>query len=150
MADLAVGRPMEILLVEDSLIDARITMEALAESGLKHRLTLVRDGEECLEFLQQSGRFSRAPRPDLILLDLNLPKRDGITLLQDIQENQNLRGVPVVVLTASDSGDTRSQCEKMNVQAYLPKPVNIDGFLKIIQLLRRDWLHHVLTPNDPQ
>ena len=147
MPDLAVGRAMEILLVEDNLLDARITMEALNESGLKHRLTLVRDGDECLEFLQQQGRFSQAPRPDLILLDLNLPKRDGFELLESVNDDKRFERVAVVVLTAEDGEDVQDRCEHQHVQSFIRKPVNIEKFLATIQLLRRDWLQDVLLPS---
>lgn len=146
MSELAVGRAMEILLVEDSLLDARITMEALRESGLKHRLTLVRDGEECVEFLAQQGRFSQAPRPDLVLLDLNLPKLSGFELLQRLSESDKLQRVPVVVLTGEDGADIAQRCEGYHVQSLLRKPVNIENFLATVQSLRRDWLQDVLLP----
>jgi two-component system, chemotaxis family, response regulator Rcp1 len=146
MSELAVGRPMEILLVEDSLIDARITMEALQQSGVKHRLTLIRDGDECLQFLTQQGMFAKAPRPDLVLLDLNLPKRDGFELLDCINDDDRLKQKPVVVLTSEDGSDVRERCEDLHVQSFIHKPVNIEKFLDTIQILRRDWLKGVILP----
>ncbi len=147
MSDLAVGRPMEILLVEDSLIDARITIEALQQCGVKHRLTLIRDGDECLQFLKQQGMFAKAPSPDLVLLDLNLPNRDGFELLDCINDDDRLKSVPVVVLTSEDGSDVRDRCENLHVQSFIHKPVNIEKFLHTIQVLRRDWLQGVLLPS---
>src|SRR5438045_693780 len=92
-----VGRPMEVLLVEDSLMDARLTMAALQKGEIPHRMTLVRDGQEAIDFLFRSGIFARAPRPDLILLDLQLPKRSGLEVLWEIRNSDMLRPIPVVV-----------------------------------------------------
>ena len=98
-----IGRPMEILLVEDGLVDARLTIGALQHGGFRHRLTLVRDGEEALEFIFQRGKFALAPRPDLILLDLMLPKRSGLEVLHEVKSHEGLKEIPVVVMTASDA-----------------------------------------------
>src|SRR5580704_10029278 len=116
-----IGRPMEILLVEDNLSDARLAIESLREGQIKHRLTLICDGEEALEFLHREGRFARAPRPDLILLDLQLPKKGGREVLEDIKLDEALRSIPVVVLTASnprgDSADRAPASGKLYHQA---------------------------------
>src|SRR5688500_3387903 len=102
MQTYAVGRPMEILLVEDSLVFARITMEALKRGQVCHRLTLAPDGEEALAFLRREGRYARAPRPDLVLLDLGLPKKDGWDVLREIRGDSELAATPVVIVTSSD------------------------------------------------
>ena len=112
----AIGRPMEILLVEDSLLDAKLTISALQKGGLQHRLTLIRDGEEALEFLFKNGRFSQAPRPDLILLDLCLPKKDGIDVLTEMRRDYELKDIPVVVLTATGDESTKARVELYHVE----------------------------------
>src|SRR5262245_15258383 len=97
-----IGRPMELLLVEDNLIHSRFMLEVLKQSGIVHRLTIVRDGAEAIAFLRREGVFARAPRPDLVLLDLMLPKINGLGVLAMVKEDSQLRAIPVVVLTASD------------------------------------------------
>src|SRR6185437_4800433 len=99
MSSQTIGRPMEILLVEDGLVDARVTIAALRKGMIQHRLTLNRDGLEAMEFLRQEGKFARAPRPDLILLALCLPKKDGREVLAEIKADDSLRSIPVVVMT---------------------------------------------------
>src|SRR4029453_15506840 len=96
-----VGRPMEILFVEDSLSDAALTMNALGQGGVKHRMTLIRDGEEALEFLHRQGKFAKAPGPDLILFDMNFPKVDGCELLSCVRGDADLASIPVVVITST-------------------------------------------------
>jgi DNA-binding response OmpR family regulator len=138
---------MEILLVEDGLVDARLAIGALQRAGFRHRVTLVRDGEEALEFIDQRGRFIRAPRPDLILLDLMLPKKSGIELLNEIKSNSSLENIPVVIMTASQTEEDRVQCDTLHVDAYIVKPVNLDKFLALIRKLKRFWLDDVILPS---
>jgi two-component system, chemotaxis family, response regulator Rcp1 len=142
----AVGRPMEIMLVEDSLMDAQVTIRALRDGQMKHRLTLVVDGEEAVEFLKKQGRFSRAPRPDIVLLDLNLPKRDGLEVLQEIRNDFELRSLPVVVMTASDDELTKERCEQLQVDSYIVKPVNMQKFIAVIKQVKRYLLEDVILP----
>lgn len=137
---------MEILLVEDSLLDARVTMHALQQGQVQHRLTLVRDGDEALEFLQQVGRFVRAPRPDLILLDLMLPKRSGLEVLGEVRAIYNLKEIPVVVLTASDDEQDRMKCGLLQIDGYITKPVNLQKFLSLVKELKRFWMNDVILP----
>lgn len=141
-----VGRPMEILLVEDGLMDARLTIAALQKSGVKHRLTLTRDGDEAIKFLRREGLFARVPRPDLVLLDLHLPKKDGREVLDDIRSDPNLKQIPVVVLTASDDPEDRLKTELLNIDGYLTKPVDFDHFLTIVRQLRKFWLADIVLP----
>ncbi len=143
----AVGRPMEILLVEDSLVDARLTMGALQHSGFRHRLTLVRDGDEAIEFIYQRGKFAQAPRPDLILLDLMLPKRSGLEVLNEVKSNEGLKEIPVVVMTASDAADDRDMCQALRVDAFVAKPVNFEKFLMLLRKLKKFWLDDVILPS---
>lgn len=141
-----VGRPMEILLVEDNLDDARLAIEALRRGDIKHRLTLVRDGEEALEFLQQTGRFVHAPKPDLILLDLHLPKRDGREVLTAVRSELQLKHVPIVILTASKVHEDLVRSELLQVDAYIVKPVDLEKFVALVRQLRHFWHADVILP----
>jgi len=143
----AIGRPMEILLVEDGLVDARLAIGALEQGGFRHRLTLVRDGQEALEFIYQRGKFAQAPRPDLILLDLMLPKKSGLEVLNEVKSNDGLKGIPVVVMTASEAEDDKVQCDTMKVDGYIVKPVNFEKFLALVRKLKRFWLDDVILPS---
>jgi len=138
---------MEILLVEDSLIDARLTIGALKEGGLQHRLTLVRDGAEATEFLFRNGRFAQAPRPDLILLDLLMPKKSGLEVLAELREDNDLKKIPVVVLTAAEDDDTKDKCRQFGVENYITKPVDYDKFLTVVKKLKHHWHHDLVLPS---
>jgi two-component system, chemotaxis family, response regulator Rcp1 len=129
----AAVKPMEILLVEDGLIDARMTIHALRRSGVHHRLTLVRTAGEALAFIHREGIFARAPRPDLVLLDLVLPDGDGIEVLRGIRDLAGNAQIPVVVLTASDDEDDRESCESLTIDNYITKPVDEEKFLRVIR-----------------
>ena len=142
----AIGRPMEILLVEDDLEDAGLTIDALRAGEVPCRISLVRDGEEALEFLYQHGKFRRAPRPDLILLDLQLPKIDGREVLQKIKPDENLQSIPVVVLTASRTHQEILQSENLHVESYLNKPIDLVEFSSVVKSLRKYMLADVLLP----
>jgi CheY-like chemotaxis protein len=142
-----VGRPMEILLVEDNFTDAALTIRALARGGVRHRLTLVRDGAEALEFLKRQGRFARAPRPDLILLDLNLPKIDGLELLAAIKAEHDLHSIPVVIMTGSEDYEDELRSQRLNVESYITKPVDMPKFLALVKELKSYWLSDVILPN---
>lgn len=141
-----VGRPMEILLVEDDLEDAGLTIEALREGGIPCRVSLVRDGEEALEFLLRLGRYRRAPVPDLILLDLNLPKKDGREVLAEMRADGQLERIPVVVLTSSRIHEEIVRSEHLRVEDYLTKPVDFDAFLNVVKSLRKYMLADVILP----
>lgn len=143
-----VGRPMEILLVEDDLEDAGLTMEALREGPVPCRVSLVRDGEEATDFLFRREHFSRAPRPDIVLLDVNLPKRDGREVLAEIRADSELRRIPVVILTGSDLEYGPFAGEKPEVEAYLTKPVDLEHFLEVVRSLRQYLLNDVILPQD--
>jgi len=141
-----IGRPMEILLVEDNLLDANLTIHALRRGGLRHRLTLICDGQEAMEFLLQQGRFSLAPRPDLILLDLQLPTKTGFEILEDLKGNPLLNGIPIVILTAAEDDATRERAEAFRVEHFLRKPVHFDRFLQMVKELRHHWHHDLILP----
>jgi CheY-like chemotaxis protein len=113
---------------------------------IQHRLTLIRDGVEAMEFLRQQGKFSRAPRPDLILLDLGLPKKDGREVMAEIKADDVLRSIPVVVMTNSDDDEDRLQSESLGVDSFITKPVDTEKFLSVVRQLRR-YLHaEVILP----
>jgi len=141
-----IGRPMEILLVEDNLSDARLTIEGLREGKVKHRLTLVVDGEEAMQFLNRDGKFARAPRPDLVLLDLELPKKDGREVLAEIRQSPELQNIPVVILTASKVHEDILRSEMLQVDSYITKPVDIDKFIAVVRQLKKFWLADVILP----
>ena len=141
-----IGRPMEILLVEDGLVEARMSLAAINRSEFKHRVTLVRDGQEALDFLFHRGIFKRAPRPDLVLLDLRLPSIDGLDILAEIKHDESLKTIPVVIMTASDDDHDRVLCEQQHVDAYCTKPLNVDKFLELLRQLRQFWQKEMLLP----
>lgn len=142
-----IGRPMEILLVEDNLVDARMTLETLQHGCIRCRVSLLRDGEEALRFLFRRDVYARAPRPDLILLDLQLPKRSGRQVLAEIRGAPRLQAVPVVVLTASRVHEEILREEQLQVESYLVKPVDREQFLEVVKELRRFWREEFLLPN---
>jgi two-component system, chemotaxis family, response regulator Rcp1 len=141
-----VGRPMEILLVEDNRMDAHFAIRALERANFKHRCTLVVNGEEAIQYLQREGIFARAPRPDLILLDLGLPKKDGREVLSEVRADESLREIPVVVMTGSSAEEDIAHTQFLQVESYLVKPVNLDKFLDVIRELKRFWMHGVILP----
>lgn len=139
-----VGRPVEILLVEDNLGDVRLTEEALREGHVNHRLSVVRDGYEAIEFIHQQGIFGRVPRPDMILLDLGLPKMDGRQLLDHIKADEDLQQIPVVILTASQAHEDYLRGELANVDSYMTKPVEWEKFVSVVRQLKKSWLMKTL------
>jgi two-component system, chemotaxis family, response regulator Rcp1 len=142
----AVGRPMEILLVEDSLLFARMTIGALKRSNIQHRLTWLKDGAEAMEFLEQAGKYRHAPRPDLVLLDLELPHKDGREVLADVRGRDELRELPVVILTSSTSPEDMEASERLAVEGYLTKPVDQAAFLGLVRNLSRFWREDMIVP----
>ena len=140
------SRQIEILLVEDNPGDARLTQEAMRAAKMTNILHVVEDGEQAMEFLRRRSRFKDAPRPDLILLDLNLPKKDGRSVLAEVKTDPDLRRIPVVVLTTSRSEEDVLQAYDMHANAYVTKPVNLDQFLRIVALIDEFWLKVVTLP----
>src|SRR5256885_4331650 len=124
---------VEILLVEDNPADARLTMEAFKASRLPHCLSHTQDGIEALEYLRREGRYSQAQRPDLILLDLNLPRKDGREVLYDIKTDQELRRIPVVVLTTSQAQEDIQRAYSLFANCYICKPMELDDFTRIVE-----------------
>jgi chemotaxis family two-component system response regulator Rcp1 len=146
MAHGTIGRPMEILMIEDDLEDAGMTIEALRSGEVPCRISLVCDGEEALEFLYQRNKFRRAPRPDLILLDLQLPKIEGREILQKVRADEKLERIPVVVLTASQTHLQILKSENLRVENYLNKPVDLAEFSRVVKSLRKFMLADVILP----
>lgn len=136
-------KPMEILLVEDGLTDAKVTIHALRSTRIHHRLTLVRTIVEAKAFLNQEGVFARAPQPDLMLLDMILPDGLGVELLEFIHsmDSKDFSKTTVAVLTASDSEETREQCSQLGVTDYIPKPVHQDEFLRVVRDHKKLMIH---------
>jgi CheY-like chemotaxis protein len=137
---------MEILLVEDDLEDAGMTIEALKGGGVPCRLSLVRDGEEALRFLRREGVFSQAPCPDLVLLDMQMPKMDGREVLRGIRGDDRLKDLPVVVMTASRVHRAILEGEELRVEGYITKPVSFEQFILAVKSLRRNWLNESVEP----
>jgi two-component system, chemotaxis family, response regulator Rcp1 len=138
MTDLK-GRPVDILMVEDNPGDVRLTQEALKESKLRNYLALARDGEEALAYLNREGPYANVTRPDLILLDLNLPKIDGREVLAIIKADPELRRIPVVVLTTSNAEQDIVRVYDLHANCYITKPVDIDQFVKVVQSIEDFW-----------
>jgi chemotaxis family two-component system response regulator Rcp1 len=139
-------RELEILLVEDNMADARLTVEAFKTSTLGHSLRHTQDGVEALEFLRRQGKFAEARRPDLILLDLNLPRKDGRQLLVEIKGDQDLRRIPIVVLTTSQAQEDILKAYSLYANCYICKPVEFDDFTRIIKSIEDFWLSTVRLP----
>lgn len=142
-------RSAVILLVEDDPDDQELTKRALRASKLKNQLQIVSDGEAALNYLYRRGDFEdprSAPRPDLILLDLNMPKIDGRAVLSQIKEDPELRSIPVVILTTSAREEDVMRSYDLGVNSYVPKPVHMDGYLKAIQDLEHYWFNLVILP----
>jgi chemotaxis family two-component system response regulator Rcp1 len=139
--------PIDILLVEDNPGDARLTIEALKDAKVHNRLTVAADGEIALSMLRREGAHRAAPRPDLILLDLNLPRLDGRELLQAIKGDESLRTIPVVVLTTSQAEKDIAESYRLNANAYVIKPVGLDQFLDIVRAIEGFWLEVVKLPH---
>jgi len=137
---------MEILLVEDSLSSARLTMGVLRKTSFQHRMTWLTDGLEATGFLRKKGKYSHAPRPDLILLDLGLPKKDGREVLKELRADESLRSIPVVVLTASTDDADIASSEQLQVESYLTKPVDFEKFMTVVQQLNRFWHADMILP----
>lgn len=138
--------PIRILLVEDSPGDVRLTIEALKDGKVRNELSVVGDGIEALAFLQREGKYAEAPRPDLILLDLNLPKLNGRELLAIIKQDDSLKRIPIVVLTTSEAETDVLRVYDLNANCYITKPVDLDKFITVIKAIEDFWLTIVKLP----
>jgi two-component system, chemotaxis family, response regulator Rcp1 len=146
-ANVSLGAPIEVLLVEDSPGDVRLTREALKDAKVHISLHVAADGIEAMAFLERLGTHADAPRPDLILLDLNLPRKDGREVLKEIKESPALRSIPVVILTTSSSEADVLQSYELHANCYISKPVDLNGFLKVVQSIDNFWLSVVRLPH---
>lgn len=141
------GRPVEILLVEDNPGDIRLTIEALKEGKVSNNLQTVNDGVDALAYLRKQGKFADAVRPDLVLLDLNLPKKNGREVLEEIKKDSDLKRLPVVVLTTSNAEQDVLKTYDLHANCYITKPVDLEQFLKVVRSIEDFWLTIVRLPN---
>ena len=146
MSDTAFGRPAEILLVEDNPGDVRLTQEALKEAKVRNNIYVAMDGEDAMAFLRQEGQYAEAPRPDLILLDLNLPRKNGREVLREIKSDADMRRIPVVVLTTSRAEEDIIKAYDLNANCYVTKPVDLDQFVHVVRSIEDFWLTIVKLP----
>jgi two-component system, chemotaxis family, response regulator Rcp1 len=140
------NRPVEILLVEDNPGDERLTREALKEGKVYSNLHWVKDGVEAMEFLRRQGKFKEAPRPDIILLDLNLPRKDGREVLEEIKSDHELKRIPVVVLTTSKAEEDVLRTYDLHANCYVTKPVDLEKFMVVVKSIDVFWLTVVTLP----
>ena len=139
--------PIDILLVEDNPGDERLTREALKEGKVYSNLHWVKDGVEALEFLRKQGKYKNTPRPDIILLDLNLPKKDGREVLQEIKNDDKLKRIPVVILTTSKAEEDVLKSYNLHANCYVTKPVDLEQFIVVVKSIDMFWLTVVTLPN---
>jgi two-component system, chemotaxis family, response regulator Rcp1 len=142
--------PIEILLVEDNPGDVRLTREALRDAKVQNILHIASDGMEAISFLRRQGKHDNAPRPDLILLDLNLPKKGGREVLEEIKLDPSLKTIPVVILTSSSAEEDILRSYELHANCYVTKPVGLEQFMKIVSTIDNFWLAIVKLPNDPK
>jgi CheY-like chemotaxis protein len=144
--ELLTVRPIEILIVEDNPGDVRLTREALKEAKVSNTLHVVEDGGAALDFLYRRGTYGEAPRPDLILLDLNLPKKNGREVLAEIKQDAHLQAIPVVILTTSQAEEDVLRAYSLHANCYITKPVDFIQFTKIVRTIEEFWLTIVTLP----
>ena len=142
------GRPVEILLAEDNPGDARLTLEGFKDAKVKNNITVVQDGVEALAFLRHAGKYAQAVRPDLILLDLNMPKKDGREVLTEIKADEDLRRIPVLVFTVSSAEIDILKAYNLQANAFISKPIDFDEFLSVVKSLEEFWLTIVKLPQE--
>jgi two-component system, chemotaxis family, response regulator Rcp1 len=142
----AVTRTIHILLVEDNPADVNMMQETLEESDVAATLHVVSDGEEAMAFLNREGKFAAAPRPDLVLLDIGLPKKNGLEVLSEIKGDPALLRIPVIILTTSKAEEDILKSYDLHANSYITKPVHLDGFLQLVRLLKEFWFGTVKLP----
>ena len=140
-------KPIEILLVEDNEGDARLAKEAMRDSKIRNAIHHVSDGEQAMAFLRREGEYRGAPRPDLILLDLNLPRKDGREVLADVKSDEDLKRVPVVVLTVSSAEEDILKTYNLHANCYITKPLDLAQFVKVVHSIEDFWLTIVKLPD---
>lgn len=147
MLNNTIGDPVEILLVEDNPGDVRLTLEAFKDCKVSSNFNTVEDGEAAMAFLRREEKYTNAPRPDLVLLDLNLPKKDGREVLKEIKADKSLKHIPVVILTTSQAEEDIIKAYGLNANCYICKPIDLDNFIKIISSIEEFWLTIVKLPS---
>ena len=140
------SRPIEILLVEDNAGDVRLVKEALEENKFLNNLHMARDGVEAMKFLHKEGEYANAVRPDLILLDLNLPKKDGREVLAEVKGDEDLKRIPVVIMTISKAEEDILKTYNLHANCYITKPIDLDQFIKVVKSVENFWLAIVELP----
>jgi two-component system, chemotaxis family, response regulator Rcp1 len=140
-------KPIDILLVEDSEGDVRLIQEALKDGKLQNKLYVAKDGVEAMEFLLKKGKFKNAVHPDLILLDLNLPKKDGREVLAEIKDNDELKHIPVIILTTSNEETDIVKTYNLHANCYIVKPLDLDQFIRVVRSIESFWLTIVKLPD---
>ncbi len=143
-------RAVEILLVEDSPADIALTQEALEDSKLHNNLYVVTDGEEAMDFLHKKGNYASMPKPDLILLDLNLPKKNGLEVLREVKDEDSLRLIPVVIMTVSKDEKDIVESYRLHANCYIRKPVKFGEFIEIVKSIEDFWFSIVTLPPNPE
>ena len=143
------GRPIEILLVEDSPSDTDLTVEALQDFKVRNHVSIVEDGVKAMQFLRRQGPYADAPRPDMIMLDLNLPRKDGREVLAEIKHDDHLKTIPIVVLTTSRADQDVLRAYELNANCYINKPVDFNQFLEVVRSIESFWLFVVTLPPAP-
>lgn len=147
MENTASIRPIDILLIEDNPGDIDLAREALGMGKLHNALHVVQDGVAAIDFLKKTGKYAASPRPDLIILDLNLPKKDGRQVLAEIKEDEDLKRIPVVILTTSRSEEDILKTYNLHANCYITKPIDMKQFLHVVQSIEEFWLSIVVLPN---
>jgi CheY-like chemotaxis protein len=140
------GKPIEILLVEDTVADADLTMEVLQEGRIRNRVHWVEDGEEAMAFLRKEGRYADAPRPDLILLDLHMPRKSGLEVLAEIKESPHWKRIPVVMMTSSSAEADITKAYSRHANCYVTKPLDVGKFMDAVRSIEEFWLTVVCLP----
>lgn len=143
-------KPFEILLVEDNPAEVKLTQEAFKEGKIFTNLNVVNDGEKAMDYLKKRNGFANIHRPDLILLDLNLPKKDGREVLNEIKHDPDLRTIPVVVMTSSDSDEDILKVYNLHVNCYVKKPIDFEQFIKVVQKIEEFWFTVAILPRNNQ
>jgi len=146
-ADMNGPRPIDILMVDDNPGDARLTQEALKEIDLPHRFHWLSDGEQAIAYLKREGAFGHAPRPDLVLLDLNLPCTDGREVLARVKSQPDLQDIPIIILTTSQAEDDIQRAYQLYANSYVKKPVSMDQFIAVMWSIKRFWCGIVTLPS---
>ena len=148
MSDAKLVKPIDILLVEDNQGDADLTREVLENSKFHNRLHVVEDGEKAMAFLHREGPYTDAPRPELILLDLNLPRKDGREVLAEIKADDSLKQIPVVILTTSSAEEDILKTYNLHANCFITKPIDINQFLNVVKSIENFWLSIVVLPSE--